>query len=48
MMTALLLVFVFRRFSPGVVLSVMGFIAWSLKAIEILPSIGTIRFWTST
>jgi signal transduction histidine kinase len=37
--TALLLVFVFRRFSPGLVLTVMGFIAWSLKAIEILPSI---------
>ena len=39
LMTALLLVFVFRRFSPGLVLTVMGFIAWSLRAIEILPSI---------
>jgi signal transduction histidine kinase len=28
-MTAALLVFVFRRFSPGVVLSVLGFAAWS-------------------
>jgi len=40
LMTALLLVFVFRRFTPGLVLTVMGFIAWSLSAIEILPSIG--------
>jgi signal transduction histidine kinase len=39
LMTALLLAFVFRRFSPGVVLSVMGFTAWSLSALQILPAI---------
>jgi signal transduction histidine kinase len=39
-MTALLLVSVFRRFSPGVVLSVIGFLAWSLFILEIFPSIG--------
>ena len=38
--TALLLVFVFRRISPGLVLSVMGFTAWSFSALRILPSIG--------
>jgi len=40
LMTALLLLFVFRRLSPGVVLSVMGFTAWSFTSLEILPSIG--------
>ncbi|MGD0732359.1 MAG: HAMP domain-containing sensor histidine kinase [Terracidiphilus sp.] len=35
-LTALLLVFVFRRFTPGVVLSAMGFSAWSLSALRIL------------
>ncbi|MDR3751215.1 MAG: histidine kinase dimerization/phospho-acceptor domain-containing protein [Terracidiphilus sp.] len=39
LMTALLLVFVFRRISPGVLLSVMGFTAWSLTALEIIPAI---------
>jgi signal transduction histidine kinase len=38
-MTALLLIFVTRRFSPGVILSVLGFTAWSLPALEILPAI---------
>ncbi len=40
LMTALLLVFVVRRFSPGVVLSVLGFTAWSLSALQILPAAG--------
>ena len=40
LMTALLLIFVFRRLSPGVVLSVMGFTAWSLSALQILPFVG--------
>ena len=40
LMTAILLVFVFRRFSPGVVLSVMGFGAWTLSVLQILPSLG--------
>jgi len=39
LMAALLIVFVFRRFSPGVILSVMGFAAWSLPGLEILPAI---------
>jgi signal transduction histidine kinase len=38
-MTALLVTFVFRRFSPGVALSVMGFLAWSLGALQMFPSI---------
>jgi signal transduction histidine kinase len=40
LMTALLLVFVFRRASPGVVLSVVGFTAWSLSALQIFASVG--------
>jgi signal transduction histidine kinase len=40
LMTALLLIFVFRRFSPGMFLSVFGFTAWSLSILEIFPSIG--------
>jgi signal transduction histidine kinase len=40
MMTALLLAFVFRRMTPGVVLSAMGFAAWSLTALQILPAVG--------
>jgi signal transduction histidine kinase len=39
LMTALLLSFVFPRISPGLVLSVMGFTAWSLSSLQILPSI---------
>jgi hypothetical protein len=38
-MTALLLIFVFRRFSPGVVLSVLGFSAWSLTALKFFHAI---------
>jgi nucleotide-binding universal stress UspA family protein len=38
-MTALLLVYVFRRFSPGVILSVLGFAAWSMTILEIFPAI---------
>jgi signal transduction histidine kinase len=37
--TALLVVFVFRRVSPGVVLSVMGFGVWSLPVLFIAPQI---------
>ena len=40
LMTALLLVFVNRRLSPGVVLSALGFCAWSLSALQILPALG--------
>jgi signal transduction histidine kinase len=40
LMTALLLAFVFRRFSPGVALSVLGFTAWSLTGLQIFPAIG--------
>lgn len=38
-MTAMLLIFVFRRFSPGVVLSVLGFTAWSLTILKIFHAI---------
>jgi signal transduction histidine kinase len=38
-MTAMLLLFVFRRFSPGVVLSVLGFTAWSLTVLKIFQTI---------
>lgn len=37
-MTAMLVIFVFRRISPGVVLSVMGFLAWSLVGMHVLHS----------
>ncbi len=36
-MAAVLLVFVFRRFSPGVFLSVLGFVAWSLFFLRMIP-----------
>jgi signal transduction histidine kinase len=39
LMAALLVVFVFRRFSPGVFLSVAGFLAWSLYVLQIFPVI---------
>jgi signal transduction histidine kinase len=39
-LTALLLIAVFRRVSPGVVLSALGFTAWSLTMLEVFPSIG--------
>jgi len=39
-MAAVLLIFVFRRFSPGVFLSVLGFLAWSLSELRIFPLIG--------
>jgi signal transduction histidine kinase len=37
--TALLLLFVFRRFSPGVVLSALGFTAWSMTVLKLVPAI---------
>ncbi len=39
-MAAVLLVFVSRRFSPGVFLSVLGFVAWSLAFVHALPLVG--------
>jgi signal transduction histidine kinase len=39
-MTAVLLIFVSRRFSPGVFLSVLGFLAWSLACLHVLPLVG--------
>ncbi len=36
-MAAVLLIFVLRRFSPGVFLSLLGFLAWSLSGLQILP-----------
>lgn len=38
-MAVVLLLCVFRRFSPGVVLSVMGFVAWSLFVTQMFPAI---------
>jgi signal transduction histidine kinase len=35
--TALLLLLVYRRFSPGVFLSALGFAAWSLTVLELIP-----------
>jgi signal transduction histidine kinase len=40
LMTALLLIFVFRRVTPGVILSVTGFVACAFSALEIIPAIG--------
>lgn len=37
--TALLILFAVRRFSPGVVLSALGFAGWSLGGLETIPSI---------
>jgi signal transduction histidine kinase len=39
-MTAVLVIFVFRRFSSGVFLSVVGFLAWSLNIVEAFPWVG--------
>jgi signal transduction histidine kinase len=36
-MTALLLIFVFQRITPGVILSVLGFWAWSFSIFTIFP-----------
>jgi len=38
-MTALLLIFVFRRVTPGLVLSFLGFFIWSLSILNIFPAI---------
>lgn len=38
-MTALLLIFVFRRFTPGLILSFLGFLAWSLWILTIFAAI---------
>jgi signal transduction histidine kinase len=39
LMAALLVVFVFRRFSPGVVFAVTGFLTWSLYILQVFPAI---------
>jgi signal transduction histidine kinase len=39
LVTAILVLFVFRRFSPGVFASVVGFLAWSLMIVFILPQV---------
>jgi signal transduction histidine kinase len=36
-MTAVLVIYVFRRLSPGMLLSVLGFLAWSLTIFEVFP-----------
>jgi signal transduction histidine kinase len=37
LMTVVLLIFVFRRFSPGIFLSVLGFSLWSLSFLKTIP-----------
>ena len=37
LMTAVLVAFAFRRFSPGVLLGILGFAGWSLMALRNLP-----------
>ena len=37
LMTLVMLVFVLGRFSPGILLSVMGFSAWSLSCLRMIP-----------
>ena len=39
-MTAALLIYVFRRLTPGVFLSVLGFAGWSLTILEVIPAFG--------
>jgi signal transduction histidine kinase len=45
LMMALLLIFVFRRLTPGVLLSALGFMAWACSALEIIPAIGNDPVW---
>jgi signal transduction histidine kinase len=40
LVTAILVICIFRRFSPGVFLSVLGFSAWSLNILGIVPTAG--------
>ena len=40
-MAVVMLLFVFRRFSPGVFLSALGFTAWSLSSVRIVPWVGS-------
>ena len=44
LMTVVLLIFVFRRLSPGIFLSVLGFSAWSLSFLRMVPWVGY-HFW---
>jgi len=39
LMTALLVIFVFRRISPGTVLTVLGFLAWCLNGSRVFPAL---------
>lgn len=39
LMTALLMIFAFRRFSPGLLLSVTGLVAWSTWALHAIPAV---------
>lgn len=45
LVTALLVLYVFRRFSPGVCLAMLGFIAWSLRVFEALPAVANNDAW---
>lgn len=39
--TALLVLFVFRRFSPGVVLTILGFLMWALPVLDTVPQVSS-------
>ena len=41
LMAALLMVFFFRRFSPGLLLSVAGLVTWSLWALHAVPAVSS-------
>jgi len=41
-MTALLVVYTYRRFSPGVLLSTAGFLAWALPPFFLIPSAASV------
>lgn len=45
LVTALLVLYVFRRPSPGVFLAMLGFIAWSLRGFEALPAVANNDAW---
>jgi signal transduction histidine kinase len=40
LLAAMFVLFVFRRFSPGVLLSVGGFVAWSFNILDAIPAVG--------
>ena len=47
-MTALLVVYTYRRFSPGVLLSTAGFLAWALPPFFLIPSAASVGMTVTT